>query len=285
MVTQYAVAFSKGKNSTVNIDQGLICRGAQVIFSGALNELDKPGSVSNEGVFLGLANGAIPGEAGKECASGMVNELMETFKGVEDPGSYRIGDAMQKLEQGLKRVHELLLQLTETREDDTQMIGCLAGAWVTASEIIYTSVGNTRIYRFSDGVLQLMTEDDTEVWELVNAGKINPDQVHTYPGHKVFTQVLGGVKKQKPRFKLDSQKVEAGDVFLLCSAGLSQGIKDQTLEKMLNGALNAEGIVDSAIVDRIVEQAAERNELEDCSLVLFQMFPKRSRWTTMIDKL
>ena len=97
-------------------------------------------------------------------------------------------------------------------------------------------VGDSRAYRYREGSIEQITEDHSLVNELMKSGKLSPEEAETHPQRSVITRALG----TDPDVDVDSFTVEAhvGDVFLLCSDGLTTMVDDDdilgVLEKFHN---------------------------------------------------
>ena len=283
MIIHYAVASTQGSGHDVNTDRFILCLGSRVILKGG--SVIEQGELKQSGLLFSVGNGIHEGAVGQECAESSMDEFKTLSEGVEDYQSFRLADGKSRLDEGMRRVHELLLQLTETREDGVQMMASIAAMWFCQDYAVFSQIGNTRIYQFEGRMLELLTEDHTEAWELVKAGKISPDKVHTYPGQKVLTEVMGGKGKQKPKIEIKSVKIEPNDVYLVCTAGLIEGVSDQEMEEMLLGAVDSKGVINPSVVERIVEFSTKANGKNNATAVLCQVFPDQSMWTSMIRNL
>ena len=94
-------------------------------------------------------------------------------------------------------------------------------------------VGDSRIYRARKGTFELLTQDHTWVNEQVMAGYLSDEQARTHPLRNVVTRALGG----EAEVDIDLQEVtlENGDVFLLCSDGLTGMLRDEEILSVLQG--------------------------------------------------
>lgn len=90
-------------------------------------------------------------------------------------------------------------------------------------------VGDSRCYLIRDGEIKQLTRDHSLVAELVASGEITPEQAKTHPYRNVITRALG----TDSTVAVDAQDVDCdeGDVFLLCSDGLSNYFEADELLK------------------------------------------------------
>ncbi|MFG1873004.1 PP2C family protein-serine/threonine phosphatase [Micromonospora arborensis] len=100
----------------------------------------------------------------------------------------------------------------------------------TGTCLALAHVGDSRAYLFREGVLKQVTRDDTFVQMLVDQGVITPDQASSHPRRAVVTQALQG-DEVTPSYSTMVPRV--GDRWLLCSDGLSNVVRPDTLTEVL----------------------------------------------------
>jgi serine/threonine protein phosphatase PrpC len=110
-------------------------------------------------------------------------------------------------------------------------------------------VGDSRAYRVRDGLLEQLTEDHSLVAELVRSGRLSQEEAEVHPQRSVITRVLG----TDPDVDVDTFSVATrpGDLFMLCSDGLTSMVDDQTIlgivERRRSSLENtAQALVDAA---------------------------------------
>ena len=94
-------------------------------------------------------------------------------------------------------------------------------------------VGDSRIYRARNGSFELLTQDHTWVNEQVMAGYLSDEQARSHPLRNVVTRALGG--EAEVDVELQEIAVQEGDVFLLCSDGLTGMLRDEEIRQILEG--------------------------------------------------
>ena len=110
----------------------------------------------------------------------------------------------------------------------------------------YAHVGDSRIYRLKNKNLEQITEDHSYVEELVRAGEITADEAKVHPMKNILTRAVGAVED----IEVDtaSVTVEIGDIFLLCTDGLTNMVDDETIKKILLTSTNpAENLIQAAL--------------------------------------
>lgn len=94
-------------------------------------------------------------------------------------------------------------------------------------------VGDSRAYLFRDGRLTRISRDHSLVQEMVDAGVLTPEQARNHPRGHVITRAIGVA--DPIRLEAIAGSIEAGDIFLLCSDGLTGTLEDSEIEAFLSG--------------------------------------------------
>ncbi len=98
---------------------------------------------------------------------------------------------------------------------------------------ILANVGDSRAYRLRAGTLRQLTDDHTWVREQVSAGLLSESQALRHPFRSVVTRALGG--DEEVIVDVQELNVEAGDLYLLCSDGLTAALSDEEIRRGLMG--------------------------------------------------
>jgi serine/threonine protein phosphatase PrpC len=117
----------------------------------------------------------------------------------------------------------------------TTLVGLLAGLPDDADpepRVWILNVGDSRCYRLRKGHIQLCTRDHSLVEEQIRLGRMTRAEAARSPLRNVITRALGTQKTVTP--DLIEVEVEHGDLFLLCSDGLSRELSDEKIESLLN---------------------------------------------------
>src|SRR5262249_2070119 len=100
-------------------------------------------------------------------------------------------------------------------------------ALVENGRVAFGHVGDSRAYLIRAGAMEQVTEDHSLVNELLKSGKLSPEEAESHPQRSVITRALG----TDPDVDVDTFTIEAenGDVFLLCSDGLTDMVDEQQI--------------------------------------------------------
>ena len=128
--------------------------------------------------------------------------------------------------------------------------------------VTFGHVGDSRAYLIRDRKLEQLTEDHSLVAELVRSGRLSPEEAEIHPQRSVITRALG----TDPDVDVDSFSIEGkpGDLFLLCSDGLTSMVGD---EEILDAVERHRDDLDAAAAELV--RLANRSGGEDNITVVF----------------
>ena len=109
--------------------------------------------------------------------------------------------------------------------------------FITPPDLFLANVGDSRCYRLRAGALQQLSHDHSFVEEQVKAGQITADEAATSPMRNYITRAVGPHTRIQP--DTDSYRTKPGDVYLLCTDGLTRELDDEALAAILHRELPA----------------------------------------------
>ncbi|MBR1729023.1 MAG: Stp1/IreP family PP2C-type Ser/Thr phosphatase [Selenomonadaceae bacterium] len=110
----------------------------------------------------------------------------------------------------------------------------------------YAHVGDSRLYKLDCENLEQITQDHSYVEELVRRGEITEAQARVHPLKNLLTQAVG--VKNDLEVATGQFKVKHGDIFLLCTDGLTNMVNDYEIAKILNSSENpADDLIKAAL--------------------------------------
>ena len=207
--------------------------------------------------LFAIADGMGGAQAG-EVASGLAAAALKE-SGADGGGERRVVELIQEAN---RRVHERATSDAAAAGMGTTMTVAL----VAADGIVAMGhVGDSRAYLFRSNRLEQITDDHSLVAELVRRGELSPAEAEVHPQRSVITRALG----TDPDVDVDAFSVESqpGDIFLLCSDGLSSMVDGRAIEEIV-----ARHRSDLAAAAKALIQAANRGGGEDnITAVLFEL--------------
>ncbi len=176
--------------------------------------------------------GAKAGEYASEIAVDKITTLLpRAFQ--QSAGGFGTGypDLLTEL---FAQIHRALVYLGGSYEECHGMQTTMSLCWFTPDWMFFGHVGDSRIYHLPKRkkVIKQITEDDTHVGWLFRSRKISEYEARTHPRRNVLQKALGG-GNQFVDPQVGAVSYERGDIFLICSDGLIDGLFDGQLAEML----------------------------------------------------
>ena len=194
------------------------------------------------------------GHLAGEVASRMAIEAVQRMaRENERPG-------IAALREAVACAHETILAHAQDHIECTGMGTTLSVLWLGENYAYIAHVGDSRIYRLREGSLTQITQDHSLVEELVRAGLITREQARTHPRRNIITRALGTHGENEPDLLVTD--VQDGDVFLLCTDGLTGMVPDDEIERTLRDC----GI--EAAADRLLALALDAGGRDNVTLIL-----------------
>jgi protein phosphatase len=131
-------------------------------------------------------------------------------------------------------------------------------------DLAIAHVGDSRLYVLRDGELAQITDDHSLVGELVRRGQISAEEAEEHPQRSIITRALG--PEQEVVIDHYTWPVRDGDVYLLCSDGLTSMIADEKVAEILRGA---DGLTTAG--QRLVEAANAAGGRDNITVILFRV--------------
>jgi protein phosphatase len=137
------------------------------------------------------------------------------------------------------------------------MATTVAAVLVDGDSANLAHVGDSRVYLLREGTLSQLTSDHSWINEQIQSGVISADQARSHPLRNVVTRALGG----KADLQVDMQvhRMQAGDVLLLCSDGLTTMLPDEDITRVLAEHGEDIGEAAHALVDAANARGGEDN--------------------------
>jgi PPM family protein phosphatase len=206
--------------------------------------------------FFAVADGMGGARAG-EVASAMA---ADAFEGESDSGEPAEAQLARILRGANRRIYELAVK----DESHRGMGTTLTAAKLHGDEISLAHVGDSRAYVLRDGRLEQLTSDHSLVAELERSGQLSPEAAEHHPQRSIITRALG----PEPDVEVDTYTVTGrdGDLFLLCSDGLTSMISDEEVASILRSSDSLEGKADALVL-----AANQSGGKDNITVVLFRL--------------
>jgi PPM family protein phosphatase len=197
--------------------------------------------------------GAQAGEVASQIA-------VETFEGGLADASHPDAGLVALAEAANARIHEL----SHVNAEQAGMGTTLTAVYVDERDVVIAHVGDSRAYRLRDGELERLTEDHSLVDELIRQGRLTVEEAVEHPQRSVITRALG--PEGTVEVDVRSDRALAGDVYLLCSDGLTTMLDEQQLAAVL---LAHTGLREAG--ERLIAAANEAGGRDNITVVLLRL--------------
>lgn len=177
-------------------------------------------------VFV-VADGMGGAQAG-EVASRVA---VEAFERALDDGS---GSPEELLAERVREANARIHEMSQAEQDRAGMGTTLTAAHVGAREVAIAHVGDSRAYRLRGDELERLTEDHSLVEEMRRRGQLTAQEADEHPQRSIITRALG----PEPEVTVDTHSWRGadGDVYLLCSDGLTSMVSEERVAAILRDA-------------------------------------------------
>jgi serine/threonine protein phosphatase PrpC len=213
-------------------------------------------SLYAEAPVFAVADGMGGAQAGEVASKIAADE----FSSLDDEGSAPERSLRNVVRSANQKIHDLA-----KRDASRSGMGTtLTAAMIGDDEVSFAHVGDSRAYVYRAGELKRLTSDHSLVEELRRQGRLTEAQAEEHPQRSIITRALG----PEPDVDVDTLTYPArpGDVYLLCSDGLTTMVPEARIERLLDRATD----LDSAL-DRLVREANEGGGRDNITVVAFRL--------------
>jgi serine/threonine-protein phosphatase Stp1 len=215
---------------------------------GCVRTANEDSHLEREDVGLWMVADGMGGHQNGKWASYVVTQAVE-----ETPLEGEFAADIDKLEAALIRANQTIYDASE--QAGARMGSTAATLYIDGWRYACLWAGDSRIYLLRDGLLSQVTHDHTQVQELVDRDALTPEEAREHPMSHVITRAVGVDRDFGPDVKADDLK--AGDIFLLCSDGLTGQVTDTEIGQHLAG-LGARAAC-RALLDLALDRGAPDN--------------------------
>jgi len=211
------------------------------------------------GTHLFLVADGMGGHAGGDVASSLATQAVTA---VADERFESIEIAQERLVDSVKNSAAELIEAVREHPDLSGMGTTVSALLRHNQQVVIAHIGDSRIYRFRDGVLEQITTDHTFVQKLVETGRITPEEALVHPRRNVLMRVLGDVagSVDVDTAVLDT---EPGDRWMLCSDGLCGYASETAIAQVLKSEPDA-----AKAASKLIDLALERGAPDNVTVVI-----------------
>lgn len=214
--------------------------------------------------FFAIADGMGGHKAGEVAASEAIEHLCTSVKNLQTANTFQLAlDLRKSIEEANRWVYRLGQGSASLNGMGTTLC-CLI--W-TEEAIVYAHVGDSRIYRLRNQKLELLTQDHSLLARWLATGKLAEDCETPFPYRNVITRAVGTSSKVEPEVAVALH--EPGDLYLLCTDGLSDVLSLEEIETMLKRSPTLE-----AAAHQLIRRAKIKGSSDNMTLLLIRSYAK-----------
>lgn len=213
--------------------------------------------ISAEYKAVVLADGMGGYNAG-EIASGIATTvfraaLEQQLQQLQDKGRSATSKSLQRVViDAVIAANEQIIEVARIQPQYSGMGTTLVAALFHHDRIVLAHVGDSRAYRYRNGELTQLTRDHSQLQEQIDAGLVSQEWARFAPNKNLITRALGVAAYVD--VEINDYPTEGGDIYLLCSDGLSDMLASEQMRAML-----ADNDTDLELLCSSLVQAANDN--------------------------
>jgi serine/threonine protein phosphatase PrpC len=224
--------------------------------------------------LIAVADG-MGGHAGGEVASAIaINALAQLLPVISDQEI----DIDSREDLFLNITYEIDSQILEKSKQNPELAGMgttLTALNISGDNVELLHIGDSRCYRYRDNKLEQLSYDHTVMQELLDQGRLTPEEVFDHPQRSLLTQALMGDSGLDPI--LVSYEIKADDQFLLCSDGLTNVLSDYEIGKII------ESNTGDDVITALITEVKAKGAPDNITIIWSQITDKKV--STQIKKL
>lgn len=173
--------------------------------------------------LMAVADGMGGHNAGEVASFMAIDTLKQLLRGhTPDP---------ERMQYAFEEANHRIYAAATDNEKYQGMGTTMTMLWCAESTVLLAHVGDSRAYLLRDGKLRQVTQDHSVVAELLRSGLLTPEEARRHPYRNVITRVLGSASGVD--VDLCAHERHSGDIWLLCSDGLSDMLNDEEIERLI----------------------------------------------------
>jgi protein phosphatase len=212
--------------------------------------------------------GHASGEVASKMAADAVSEFYERTKDEDATWPYKMDRQLSYIENrlvcGIKLANYRIFEAASRDLRYKGMGTTIVAALVSGEKIYIAHVGDSRAYRMRSGNIQQITRDHSLLEDYKDAKPdMTEEEQRNFPHKNVITRALG--MRDSVQVDIKHEAIQDGDVFLLCSDGLSGMVDDPQILTIIQGS----GDLEKAVAE-LVDQANRAGGTDNITALLLQ---------------
>ena len=225
------------------------------------------GALQDEALRRALLADGMGGYNAGEIASGMATAFIksEMARWLTEVGRHaQIKEVRRALEICVDNANLSIFSAANSNSHYSGMGTTLVVGVFQGMTLLLGHIGDSRCYRLRGRQFTQITKDHSLLQEQIDSGLLTLEQAATAPNKNLVTRALG--VEDAVMLELNEYPVQPGDLYLMCSDGLTDMVDDAEISNILEGSLSLE-----QKADRLVSVANEHGGRDNITVLLVQI--------------
>lgn len=180
-----------------------------------------------------------------------------------------LSEVRELVRQAIMHVNKVIYRMGRAKPEMRGMGTTLCCVLFHGDGIVLAHVGDSRIYRLRGAKLDLLTKDHSLLCDLVDSGQLSQQQATDFLYKNIITKAVGTEPKLEPT--VESKRVLPGDIYIMCSDGLSDPIEPEEITAIVRAGTS----IDVA-GKQLIDLALKRGGRDNITLVIVKVTSKQS---------
>jgi len=167
---------------------------------------------------------------------------------------------LEEINSLIKMINKKIIKKGEDNPEYKGMGTTLSLALIYDNKIYIGHIGDSRIYLFREDELKKITTDDSLVNELIESGRLNPNEAFDHPQKHILTQALGIDKDIN--IETNEIKLKENDLLLFCTDGLTDMIREENIAEIISNHSDL-----NTITQKLGKKALENGGSDNITLI------------------
>ena len=174
-------------------------------------------------------------------------------------------EPVQIINQGITAANKSIYEEATQDEDKYGMGTTMVVATLLEDHLCVANVGDSRLYVYRDGQLSQITQDHSVVGEMVRKGEMPKEEARSHPKRNLITRAVGA--EAEVRVDFFDETLQAGDLVLMCTDGLTSMVEESEIEEVLAGS----GQVADKVA-KLVDLANDHGGKDNITVIVIEPF-------------
>lgn len=227
----------------------------------ARNEDSCFASAESDLAMLVVADGMGGHRAGNVASTIAVETAEQIWSELDRTRLPSVKSARELVNTLLSEANSKILIEAENESARRGMGTTLTAALLCGNRLTIGHVGDSRAYKVADGQISLLTRDHSLIGQMIENGRIKPEDAENHPQKHVLTRALGVCSDLE--IDITELEIDAGSTLLLCTDGLTNMVRDNEILSLFN-----EKTEPAALAEALIDMANSRGGLDNITVVI-----------------